>query len=113
MKQPNPTLKKAMIEALEKSLGIVTTAAKVVGIDRSTHYEWLKTDEAYKSEVNNLLSVKKDFVESQLMQLVKNGDTAATIFASKALLKDRGYIERQEITGAEGGPVQIIAPDNI
>ncbi|MCC6448747.1 MAG: hypothetical protein IT215_08705, partial [Chitinophagaceae bacterium] len=37
-------LKKAMIEALEKSLGVVTTAAKAVGIDRSTHYDWYNND---------------------------------------------------------------------
>ena len=36
MKQQNSTLKKAMVEALEKTLGIVTTAAKMVGIDRTT-----------------------------------------------------------------------------
>jgi hypothetical protein len=29
--------KRAMIEALEKSMGIVTTACKAVGIARSTH----------------------------------------------------------------------------
>ena len=34
----NSTLKKAMVDALEKSLGVVTTACKSVGIDRGTHY---------------------------------------------------------------------------
>ena len=33
--------KKAMIDALEKSLGIVTTACKNVGIGRTTFYEWI------------------------------------------------------------------------
>ena len=33
-------LKKEIIKALEKSLGIVTTACKNVGIARSTYYEW-------------------------------------------------------------------------
>ena len=31
-------LKKRLIEALEKSLGVVTTAVKIVGIHRSTFY---------------------------------------------------------------------------
>jgi transcriptional regulator of acetoin/glycerol metabolism len=47
MNKQNVTLKKAMIEALEQSLGIVTTACKKVGINRKTHYDWLKTDEDY------------------------------------------------------------------
>ena len=41
-KRQNPTLKKAMIKALEKTMGVVSSAAIMVGICRSTHYEWLK-----------------------------------------------------------------------
>jgi hypothetical protein len=36
------------------------------------------------------------------MRKIREGDTAAIIFASKTQLKDRGYIERQELTGADG-----------
>ena len=36
--------KKAIIEALEKSLGVVTTACKNVGIGRTQFYNWLKND---------------------------------------------------------------------
>ena len=35
----NSPKKEAMIEALEKSLGIVSTAVKMAGISRGTHYE--------------------------------------------------------------------------
>ena len=34
--------KKAILEALEKSLGVVTTACKKVGIGRTTFYEWMR-----------------------------------------------------------------------
>ena len=97
MKQQNPTLKKAMIKALEQSLGVVTTAAKIAGIDRSTHYEWLKTDEDYNQKVIDLENVTLDFAESQLHKQVKEGNTTATIFLLKTKGKKRGYIERQEI----------------
>ena len=36
--------KKAIIEALIKSLGVVSTACKIVGIGRTTFYDWLKDD---------------------------------------------------------------------
>ena len=40
--------KKAIIDALEKSLGVVTTACKNVGIGRTTFYEWMKDDQERK-----------------------------------------------------------------
>lgn len=88
--------KKVMIEALEKSLGVVTTAAKQAGISRDTHYRWLKEDEEYKQSVEELSDVALDFAESQLFKQIKDGNTAATIFFLKTKGKHRGYIERQE-----------------
>ena len=100
-----------MLEALEKSLGVVTTAAKAVGIDRSTHYEWLKTDEKYKEAVEAIGDVALDFAESQLHKQMQTGDTTACIFYLKTKGKKRGYVERQEITGADGGAVTIVLSD--
>lgn len=88
--------KKAMIEALEKSLGIVTTACKSVGIARNTHYDWLKDDEDYKSQVLAIEDMTIDFAESHLHKKIKGGDTTATIFYLKTKGKKRGYIERME-----------------
>lgn len=90
----NPTIKKAMLEALEKSLGIVTTACKTVGIDRSTHYDWLKKDEAYKKAVDDIENITLDFAESQLHRQIKDGNTASTIFYLKTRGRKRGYIEK-------------------
>ena len=102
-----------MIEALEKSLGIVTTACKAVGISRETHYRWLREDEKYKASVDAIADIALDFAESSLHKQIQNGEVSSTIFYLKTKGKSRGYVERQEITGADGGPVQIIAPDNI
>lgn len=89
--------KKAMIEALEKSLGVVTTACKAVGIDRATHYRWLKVDDDYKHACTNIEDVALDFAESQLYKQIKDGSTAATIFYLKTRGKRRGYIEKSEV----------------
>ena len=96
--------KKAMIDALEKSLGIVTTACKNVGIGRTTFYEWMKDDKQFEKEVNEIQNIALDFAESQLHKQIGDGSTAATIFYLKTKGKKRGYIERQEITGADGMP---------
>lgn len=89
--------KKAMIEALEKSLGVVTTACKTVGIARSTHYEWYGSDDKYKKAVDDISDVALDFAESQLHKQIQNGEVSSTIFYLKTKGKRRGYIERQEI----------------
>jgi hypothetical protein len=101
------TLKKNMIKALEKNLCIVTTACKSVGISRWTHYRWMKEDEKYAEEVDDLKNVVLDFAESQLHQQMQDGSVPATIFLLKTLGKKRGYIERQEITGADGMPTNF------
>ena len=99
------TKKGLMLEALEKSLGIVSTACKMVDISRQTHYAWLKADEEYKSAVNSIQDSVLDFAESHLYKLVKEGNPAATIFFLKTKGKKRGYIERQEIEVTEKKPL--------
>ena len=96
-----------MIEALEKSLGIVTAACKSVGIARQTHYEWYKEDESYRSRVDSVSDMTLDFAESQLHKQIKEGNSTATIFFLKTKGKKRGYIERQEVELASGKMFQI------
>ena len=101
--------KKAMLAALEKSLGIVKTACEEVGIARQTHYNWMQSDPNYKDDVEAIAEGVIDFAESKLHNLIDKGDTAATIFYMKTKGKRRGYIERQEITGADNQPVITIS----
>jgi len=88
--------KKAMLEALEKSLGVVTTACKQVGISRETHYRWVKEDAEYGTAVEDIENIALDFAESQLHKQIMDGSTSATIFYLKTKGKNRGYIERVE-----------------
>ena len=89
--------KKAIIEALEKSLGVVTTACKQVGVGRTTFYEYLNKDENFANEVNDIQNIALDFAESQLHKQIQDGNTSATIFYLKTKGKKRGYVERSEI----------------
>lgn len=67
--------KAKMIEAMKRNLGIVTRSAKEVGIDRLTHYLWLKDDPDYKSQIDALIEIKDDFVEGKLYEQINNGDS--------------------------------------
>jgi len=88
--------KELMIETLQKCLGIVTTACLKVGLNRSTHYDWLKDDPDYKARVDAVDDLVIDFAESQLHKSIQNGSDTATIFFLKTKGKKRGYIERSE-----------------
>jgi len=104
-----------MIEALEKSLGVVTAAVQKVGIARRTHYDWIDKDEAYSDAVKNIPEQVLDFAESSLFKLINEGNVAANIFYLKTKGKKRGFIERQEIDAKvdiDGQPaiINIIKP---
>jgi hypothetical protein len=131
-KSQNATLKKnAMLKALESTLGVVTSACEVVGIDRRTHYRWMNEDEAYRVQVESLTDLAVDFAESQLFELIKGAhrevstpdgeviriqdapNTSATIFYLKTRGKKRGYVERTELAGVNDAPIQIIINDKL
>ena len=88
--------KERLLEALEKSLGVVTTACKKVSVDRSTFYKYLNEDEDFANAVKELDNVALDFAESQLHKQIQDGVPTSTIFYLKTKGKKRGYIERQE-----------------
>ena len=99
------TPKKTMLDALERSLGIVSTACEKAGISRQTHYNWMKDDPEYKEAVRAIEERTIDFAESHLHALIKDKNPAATIFFLKTKGKTRGYIERQEIEVSEPRPL--------
>jgi hypothetical protein len=90
-------VKKNLLEALEKSLGIVTTACKIVGCARSTFYKYYKDDQDFRTSVDELENLTLDFVESKLHKQIENDNTTATIFYLKTKGKKRGYVERREV----------------
>jgi len=90
-------LKKKLLEALEKSLGVVTTACKSVDCNRASYYRYYEDDEEFKKAVDELSNVALDFAESKLHGQIAKGDTTATIFFLKTKGKKRGYVEKHEI----------------
>jgi len=91
------THKKAMIEALKASLGIVTTASKKAEINPSTHYRWLKEDVEYRKAVDEIGYMALDFVKSKMFKEIENGNASLMMFYMKCKGKDDGWIERTEV----------------
>ena len=99
--------KESVLKALEQSLGVVNMACKKADVPRSTFYKWMKEDEDFAKQVEDIDNIALDFVESQLHRQIADNSTTATIFYLKTKGKKRGYIERQEITGADGMPTNF------
>ena len=101
MPDKSDTKKKAFLQALEKNLGIVTQTAKQVGIHRSTYYDWLNTDSAFRERAEEIQEVALDFVEGKLLKRINDESDTAILFYLKTKGKHRGYVERTEVMQKE------------
>ncbi len=94
--------KQQVIKALEDVNGMMFLAAKSLRCSVETIRNYRKR---YK-EVEAVFEQKRgefvDVAESALYRGVLAGDAWAVCFALKTQGKDRGYVERQEITGKDG-----------
>ena len=89
--------KKMLIESLENSLGIVSTACSKANISRSSFYKWYKEDEEFRNKVDEIDNVKLDFVESQLFKNIQKEKERSIIFYLQHKGHKRGYIQQQNI----------------
>jgi len=90
--------KRAVLDALRLSLGVVSSACQIAKIDRSTFYKYYKEDEDFKAACLEIEDYALDFAETKLFKKIDDGDTACIIFYLKTKGKKRGYIEKQELT---------------
>lgn len=104
------TRKTTFINALKETLGNVTEASKLTGIQRDTHYRYLKDDPEYKLQVEEIANMVFDFVESNLYRQIGKGDTPAMnlYFRYSPTAKRRGWQQNLDITSG-GDKLQIPA----
>ena len=86
-----------LLEALEKSMGVVTAGCFNAGIGRATYYEYINTDESFAQAVLDLQNVALDFAETALMGNISKGREASIIFYLKTKGKGRGYVEKVQL----------------
>lgn len=114
--------------------GILSDIATNIGVERNTIYTWCNDDPEFKQVLEDSRERFIDLAESNLRKLVagisvievdENGEKqfagwierpseTAIIFTLKTRGKKRGYVERQEVTGADGSdliPPRTLSPD--
>ena len=83
-----------VIDALQRTDGLVSDAAKLLRCSRSTVHNYIN---AYSSVAAALKDVRErlgDLAEKRLYQAVDRGESWAICFYLKCQFKDRNYVER-------------------
>jgi len=89
----------------------VTLIAKRVGCAWNTAKKYIDTYQtitrAYENECESVL----DLAEMKVIESLKAGDGPMLRYYLSTKGKRRGYVERQEHTGAEGAPIEVSIGD--
>lgn len=96
-----------VIQAVRKNKGILTLAARDLGCTRQTLHNYVNRYTTVADEVSSQREGLLDLAEGKLFEQVNAGNITAIIFTLKTLGKHRGYIERQEHSGPDGGALKI------
>jgi len=95
-----------MLEAVKKNGGAVYLAARELGCAPNTIYNRMERVPSIKQAVEDARGEVVDYAEQKLRLAILNGEPWAIAMALKTIGKNRGYVERQEVTGAEGGDIK-------
>lgn len=86
----------------------ISKACKETQIARRTYYDWLESDEEFKSAIEETQEQLIDEAEQALKDKIVDGDTTSIIFFLKTKGKQRGYVERQEVKSEHSGSMKVI-----
>lgn len=89
-------------------IGTVTAAAKIANVDRHLHARWLKEDPEYPARMADAQEEAADRLEAIAYRRAVKGDRTLLMFLLNGL-RPWKFKYRQEITGPNGGPLQLAA----
>ena len=105
MTTPYKLTAEPVITAIREMNGNLSAVARKLGVCRQTLYTYIDRHPSVQAVVADARETMLDNAESSLYRAVLNGEAWAVCFFLKTQGKRRGYVERQEVTGAEGGEV--------
>lgn len=96
-----------IIKALIEVNGLVSLAAKNLNCTAKTIYTRAKSTPAVQQAIDDCRDNLVDHAEQALRAAVADREPWAVALVLKTLGKKRGYVERQEVTGADGAGIDI------
>ena len=97
---------------IEPTKGNVAAIARALGTSRGTVWNRIQASPALQTLLSDARETMLDNAESALYRAVLGGEAWAVCFFLKTQGKRRGYVERQEVTGADGGAIVMRWPDD-
>jgi len=98
---------KAVENALTKTRGNMAATAATLQCSRETIRRMCLDHPELAAVRDEAKESTKDWVESKILKKIGDEDTTMIIFFAKTQMKDRGYVERQEVTGTDGGALTV------
>lgn len=95
------------INAIPGTGGIITLIAKKARVDWHTAKKYINDYPTVKRVYDAECEGITDMAEAKLIEAIRAGDFPAIKFYLTTKGKDRGYVERQEITGKDSSAIPI------
>lgn len=96
-----------LIAAIRRCKGMLTLVAKELGVSYEAVRKSVHRFPTVAAALREARDEVTDTAELALYKRIQNGDPWAVQFWLKTQGKSRGFVERQEITGADGEAVPI------
>lgn len=97
-----------VIDAIKDSGGNMSIVAKRLGCDRSTVARYAQRYVTIREALQQADEAVTDLAESKAIKLINEEYWPAIMHRLNTKGKARGYSERKELTGADGGPQEIV-----
>jgi hypothetical protein len=94
-------------QALRESGGIMSLAAKRLGITRWGVQDWVKRYPQLREMLNEFRGTITDIAANNIVTAVRSGDKLSSMFWLKTQAKDEGWTQRTEYVGEGGGPMVV------
>lgn len=92
------TKQRKFLDVFPKKLCNIAQTCKSVEISRETFYRWYDNYDNFKKEIDEARENTYDDLESKLYKLaLVDENPTILIFMAKTKMKERGYIEKQEM----------------
>ena len=114
MSRPNGHTAEEVANAIRDANGMVSAAARKLGVTRKTVYNYINKYVTVKEALADARESLLDMTEAELFKAIKAGNVTAIMFTLKTIGKDRGYVERSqhEVSGPEGDIIRVSLVDD-